>query len=161
MTNNGAGQSSDDGNVYGLGFTVSGSVADGAIGKVERMDPIAHAPITDIVNPNGNWTIQQWESDSFKLTRDRNPNLLIWGGSPTQPDGPQPKFRRVESNAFVYSDFPGPSRYTASYGNLTYAEAELDFAIKLIDGQRQCEVKFHVSMAFRNGKLTVHWGARP
>jgi hypothetical protein len=26
---------------------------------------------------------------------------------------------------------------------------------------RQCEVRFHVSIAFRNGQLAVHWGVRP
>jgi RHS repeat-associated protein len=53
MTTNGPGESIDDG-VYGFGFTVSGWVADGAIGKVERSDPDTGVPETDIVNPNGN-----------------------------------------------------------------------------------------------------------
>jgi hypothetical protein len=113
------------------------------------------------VNPNGNWTIQQWESDSYKLTGDKNPNVLFWGGSPTLPDGPQSGFRQVDGGTFVYSDFPGLRKLSDRVGNLTYGEAEMDFHIKLMDGSRQCEVKFHVSILFRNGALTVHWGARP
>ena len=82
------------------------------------------------------------------------------GGQPTGPDGPDSKHRMVENDAFVYSDFPGLKKTSEIAGNLTYGEAEFDFNIKLIDGSRQCEVKFHVSMAFQNGKLAVHWGAR-
>ena len=160
MTNNGPGESIEDG-VYGFGFTVSGSVVDGAIGKIERISFKTGSPMTDIVNPNGNWTIQQWMSTSFKLTGDKNPDRLIWGGEATRPDGPNEKYRRVENNAFVYSDFPGLKKKSENAGNLTYGEAEYDFDIKLIDGSRQCEVRFHVSIAFQNGKLTVHWGARP
>jgi hypothetical protein len=161
MTNNGPGESSGDSNVYGLGFTVSGAVADGAIGRIERTNPNTQLPVTDIVNPSGNWTLQQWGSYSFKLTGDKNPSLLVWGGSPTSPDGPKPNFRIVENNTFVYSDFPGLLKNSQKVGNLTYGEAEFDFAIKVIDGSRECEVKFHISVKFQNGKLTAHWGARP
>ena len=116
MTNNGPGESSGDANVYGFGFTVSGSVAAGAIGKIERFDPNTRVPVTDIVNQNGNWTIQQWMSNSFKLTGDKNPNRLVWGGEQTRPDGPGARYRKVENDAFVYSDFPDQRRTARAPG---------------------------------------------
>jgi hypothetical protein len=160
-TNNGPGESSGDANVYGFGFTVSGFVADGAIGKVERTDANTGVPETDVVNAKGNWTIQQWGSTSFKLTGDKDPSKLYSGGTETRPDGPSPRHRMIEGDTFVYSDFPGLSKYSARAGNLTYGEAKFDFAVKVIDGPRQCEVKFQVGIVFRSGKVTANWGARP
>ena len=157
MLENGPGESVEDG-VYGLGFTVSGWV-DGEIGKVERKDNLL-VPITDTVNANGKWTIQQWASFSARGTGDKDPNKLFWAGLPTLPDGPAPKFRRIEGDSFVYGDFIGLTRHSPRGGNLTYGESDHDFAIKVIDGQRQCEVKFHVAVEFRNTKLTVNWGAK-
>jgi hypothetical protein len=45
-TNNGPGESTDNPSAYGLGFTVSGYVADGAIGRIERSDPYTNVPVT-------------------------------------------------------------------------------------------------------------------
>ena len=143
------------GDSYGLGFTVLGSVAHGAIGKVE-VTPTQ----TDTVNANGSWVIQQWESDSYKLTRDIKYTQLFWGGTPAHADGPYSPFRQVENQSFIYADFPGPKRQTAD-GKLTYAEAEFDFDIKLVNGSQQCEVKFHISMALRNGSFTANWRGVP
>jgi hypothetical protein len=112
------------------------------------------------VNPNGNWTLQQWASHSFKLTGDKNPNQLFSGGVATRPDGPAPGFRLIDGNTFVYSDFPGIRKSSPAAGNVTYGEAKFDFAIKLIDGQRQCEVQFQVAVEYRNGKVSANWGAR-
>ena len=159
MIINGPGESGQD-NVAGFGFTVSGWVADGEIGKVERTDPDTGAPMTDIVNHDGSWTIQQWGSQSFKLTGDKNPNKLYSGGNATRPDGPLAKYRTIEGNTFVYSDFPGLRKYTDRGGNLTYGEAKFDFAIKVIDGPRQCEVQFQVALQYRNGKVSANWGSR-
>ena len=100
MIQNGAGESVEDG-VYGVGFTVSGWV-DGEIGNVERKDELL-VPFTDIVNPNGKWTIQQWTSFSSKGTGDKDPKKLLWAGLATMPDGPGPKFRRIEGDRFVYN----------------------------------------------------------
>jgi hypothetical protein len=147
---NGPGESTVGAPVYGVGFTVSGSVVNGAIGTVETEDGI------DTVNANGNWAIQQWESDSFRATYDGVPGRLFYGGKATHPDGPRGVYRRIENQSFVYSDFPGPFKHTAA-GNLTYMEAEYDFDIKLISGFQQCEVKFHVSMSFRQGKFSANW----
>ena len=150
---NGPGESRVGASVYGLGFTVSGSVVHGAIGTVETADGI------DTINANGNWAIQQWESDSSRATYDGVPGRLFYGGIATHPDGPRRAYRAVENQSFVYSDFPGPFKHTAA-GNLTYMEAEYDFDIKLISGSQQCEVKFHVSMSFRHGKFSANWRGR-
>ncbi len=150
---NGPGESTVGEPVYGLGFTVSGSVVNGAIGSVETEDRI------DTVNANGNWAIQQWESDSTLATYDGVPNRLFYGGNATHPDGPRRAYRMVENQSFVYSDFPGPFKHTAA-GNLTYMEAEFDFDIKLISGSDQCEVKFHVSMSFQQGEFSGNWRGR-
>ncbi len=159
MIRNGPGESVEDG-VYGLGFTVSGWV-DGTIGKVERTVPGTRIPETDVVDANGKWTIQQWGAYSFRLTGDKDPNRLFADGEATKPDGPRARYRKIEGSLFVYSDFPGPQKQNERYGNLTYAEVEHDFAVKIIDGQRQCEVKFHVSTEFRNSRVASKWGWRP
>ncbi|HKU76563.1 MAG TPA: DUF4214 domain-containing protein [Pyrinomonadaceae bacterium] len=150
---NGPGESKVGAKVYGLGFTVSGSVVNGAIGTVETEDGI------DTVNPNGNWAIQQWESHSSRATYDGVPGRLFYGGRATHPDGPRSSYRQVESQAFVYSDFPGPFKHNDA-GNLTYFEGEFDFDIKLISGSRQCEVGFHVSMSLRQGIFNATWRGR-
>lgn len=118
-------------------------------------------PETDVVNANGKWTIQQWGAYSFRLTGDKDPNTLFAGGEATKPDGPQEKFRRIEGNVFVYSDFVGAASHHERYGNLTYAETVHDFAAKVIDGKCQCEIKFYISSEFRNDKVTANWGRRP
>src|SRR6185369_4682563 len=150
---NGPGESKVGAAVYGLGFTVSGSVVNGAIGTIETKGGI------DTVNSNGNWTVQQWESDSSRSTYDGVPTLLFYRGSATHPEGPLSHYRQVENQAFVYSDFPGPYKHTDA-GNLTYMEAEFDFDIKLLNGSEQCEVKFHVSMAFKQGQFSANWRER-
>jgi hypothetical protein len=88
--------------------------ADGRIKNAK-----SNGPATDISNKNGNRTLQQWMSNSFKLTGDRNPSRLVWGGEPTRPDGPSSRYRMVENESFVYSDFPGLRKNTENAGNLT------------------------------------------
>jgi len=159
MINNGPGASDLGGRVWGLGFTVSGTVAEGGIGMFETPDPPLGGVDPDIVNPHGTWSVQQWVSASWRTYREREPDTLLWGGIATRPDAPESAFRMVDGNSFVYADFPGPGRETSA-GKLTEHASEYDFDVKLIRGSQQCEVKFHVSMSFKNNRFEAHWGRR-
>jgi hypothetical protein len=155
---NGSGIRSDKlegGGGYGLGFTVSGSVRRGEIGRVETPRE------TQIVNPHGSWTIQQYVANSTRQTFEETGDHVWYRGSPTAPDGPSAPLRTIQGNKFSYADFPGPSKnYGKGLGNLTDYQGEWDFAVKVIDGKQQCEVKFHISMSLNQGKWTAHWGSR-
>ncbi len=83
-----------------------------------------------------------------------------YGGSSTQPDGPNAAFRRIEGNSFNYFDFPGPAESVTGRGNLTSYRGEWDFAAKVINGNQQCEVNFHISMTLQGGNWGAHWGSR-
>jgi YD repeat-containing protein len=155
---NGSGIRSDKlegGGGYGLGFTVSGSVTRGEIGGVET--PTG----TEIVNPHGSWTIQQYVANSTRQTFEKTGDFVFYRGSATKPDGPSAPARKIQGNKFSYADFPGPSKnYGEELGNLTGYVGEWDFAVKVIDGKQQCDVKFHISMTLNHGKWTAHWGSR-
>jgi YD repeat-containing protein len=156
---NGAGEASFRKPSYGVGFTVSGSVTAGAIGAVEVPDGnlgIKREP----VNPNGAWVIQQWVSGSSQFVFEKDPKNIIYLGSPTHADGPSSSFRKIEGNAFVYADFPGPFKKDDDEGNLKSYAGELDFAVKVVNGSQQCEVKFHIRMSLNQGRWSGHWGLR-
>jgi len=106
------------------------------------------------VNPQGNWTVQQWTNNTSSFTYDDG---LKRSGiyNPTSPDAALEGFRQVEGNEFVYADHPGPLMVAG--GNLISYEGHWNFDIKLIRGSQSCEVKFHVDMQLRNGHFQAFW----
>ena len=142
---------------YGVGFTVTGRVNHGEIGRVERRNA------TDIVNPNGSWTLQQWVSESRRIKTDLLGDRITYGSTETSPDGPSAPFREINGNRVTYFDFPGPITpfmYERRLVNITSFYGEYDFAVKLVNGRQECEVKFHLSMVLRDGVWTASWGSR-
>ncbi len=143
---------------YGVGFTVTGVVYEGEIGKVE-----VDAQTTDTVNPRGAWVLQQWVSESRQTQVDVAGDKVFYSGTQTSPDGPLSLFRQISGNKVKYIDFPGPVTPMLNQNktvNITRFRGEYDFAIKLVNGTRQCEVKFHISMSLQSGVWTGHWGTR-
>ena len=145
-------------NTAGLGFTVSGYAENGEIGVIETGN-VPGPPIKQVVNPNGEWTVQQWESDSFTNVREGQP-APISGGSATRPDGPRLDFAKWDGGTFVYGDFPG-FKVSTKAGKLIEGKAEFDFDVKMIKGAVSCEVRFHASMSYSRGQPSVQWSGRP
>jgi hypothetical protein len=155
---NGPGATTLSGTHYGLGFTVKGSVTEGDIGVVQTgVDRATGQPIRDVVNPNGTWTVQQWFTGTSSYTyHDGSQNTV---STPTRSDGPYNDWRLVSGNSFTYFDFPGPipvfdNRILTSY------DADMDFEMKVIRGNQQCDIRFSVKMQLRNGHFQAFWRAR-
>ena len=149
---------------YGIGFTVSGTVVEGGIGRVEVPGRKKNSTATEIVNPKGSWTIQQMNSFSSSRAYDSwfyralyNP---IYDSAPTHADGPAKDFRTIVGNDFVYGDHPGPFVSLDDGTKLSAYSGEWDFDIKLIRGSQACEVRFHVSMSLQNGNWQTSWSPR-
>jgi hypothetical protein len=143
--------------VYGLAFTVSGSVTEGGIGVFEtKTDLTTGRPKQDIVNPHGNWTVQQWTNNTSSFTYDTGTTYPPHY-SPTHPDAANEDFRRVEGNGFVYADVPGPRLAVNGDGILKSYDGDWNFDIKLIRGDQQCEVRFSVKMQLRNAHFQAFW----
>lgn len=142
---------------FGLAFTVSGVVTEGGIGVFEtRKDRSTGKPYQDIVNAQGTWTVQQWTYVSSSSTYDDDPNNPSSIVQRVHPDAANATARRVEGDAFVYGDFPGPAQVAGS-GNLISHQSFWDFDIKLIRYPQQCEVRFQVNMQLRNGHFQAFW----
>ncbi len=148
------------GEVYGLGFTVSGYAYDGAIGVVEEGQfPFGLSKTPKVVNPNGTWTLQQFTAFSDKATYGSH---IVPGSHSTFPDGPHESSRQIDGGTFVWSDFPGQAKHGyTGWPDLTAYEGDWDFAVKAISGNQQCEVKFHARMTLQNGNWEVNWWRKP
>jgi hypothetical protein len=143
---------------FGVGFTVTGIVRQGEIGKVE----VGWATI-DTVNSNGQWTLQQWVAESRQITMDKTGSHVVYASTQTEPDGPIASFRQINGNRITYVDFPGPITpltYKGEVLNMTSFRGEYDFDVKLVNGKQECEVKFHISISLKDGVWNASWGSR-
>ena len=126
--------------LYGLGFTVHGSVDSGGIGDIGG-DP-------DPESPRGTWSIQQFVS-AYVVADGR---VDRHGGQATS-DLSRESPHQVKENHFRWYDHPGIS--TRSLRNF---DAKMNFTVKAVSGSQSCEVKFRVLMTFRGVNRSVRWG---
>lgn len=129
------------GQVYGLGFTVYGSVAAGGIGHIGD-DP-------NPKDPNGAWTIQQFTSAYTKIN-----GTVVDKGGEAKKDFNSQSPHSVNNNEFRWWDHPG-----VSTRGLNSFDGKYNFDVKAANGNKQIEVKFHVRITFSNGNWSVRWGA--
>jgi len=65
---------------------------------------------------------------------------------------------KTDGGTFVWADHPGQSKHGyEGWPDLTAYEGDWDFAVKAINGNQQCEVKFHARMKLQNGNWEVNW----
>ena len=123
---------------FGLGFTVTGWVDRGGIGRIgSDKDGF---PNSD--NPKGRWTIDE--------------ETAVWAGTngqtllnkPTFSDIHAGVFYEASGNTFSWYDHPG---YT--YWGNDYSRFE-NHVVKVYSGKTVCEITFHFIQ--RGG--TIHWG---
>jgi hypothetical protein len=131
---------------FGLGFTVTGSVKSGGIGNIGGFP----TPVTNPENPKGVWTIQQWVSDYAKA----NDSVMI-NDQGARRDQLDIAPLTIKGNKFSWWDQPGqPNQGVKSYWRSS------NFTVKVYNGSKQCEVKFHFIMTFTStGGWDIHWGS--
>ena len=134
FTSNGPGLYGD---IYGLGFTVTGSVRSGGIGKI--------GDVTNSKNPRGKWTISQSLVGNFAIDGDyefRN-----------RADGPLTYWATVgKGNKFSWYDHPGPhTKRVSEFASI------VNFKVMVSDGKNQCSVNFHVGTSWKNGAGSAFW----
>lgn len=137
------------GSVYGLGFTVSGSVSGGGIGNIGRSVNAAYS--------EGAWAIQQWVSAYTKID-----GVEEFTGGSARPDLDDTVRHKVDGNQFSWWDHPGPSPTKTVFPGdrvpITSFYGRYNFIVKAINGNKQCQVKFHVSMDYNAGHWNIGWG---
>jgi hypothetical protein len=125
--------------IFGLGFTVTGWISGGGIGRIggdskpekERINP---------QNPKGKWTLDQ----------ETNRWMNISGYKPTWSDiNPTILAMETTDKTFKYYDHPGTSGGPAS--NVVRYQ---NFIVKVYKGKTVCEVAFH----FVQIGGVIHWG---
>jgi hypothetical protein len=134
-----------DGNkhtVFGLGFTVSGSVTSGGIGHVG-----AHP---NPQNPNGTWTIDQWTSswnqrDGRFVVVEGRPQT---GGPAWRDINPQVPFKAYD-NTFSWYDLPSDEGWGINRFQ--------NFSVKVHRGDEYCQADFHFTKIQRGPGYEVHW----
>jgi len=142
---NGASSISAEGKEEGVGFTVSVQVPSGGIGRMGSE--------TNLANPGGVWTIQQFRWNYTKMNGVVVQNDLkavdeLSFGVPNV----------VSGNMAVYYDHPGiPTEGTPGLP-LSSAHGRWDFAVKAVNGIKQCEVEFHTRSVFGSDGWTHSWG---
>jgi RHS repeat-associated protein len=131
--------------VFGLGFTVSGSVnGGGGIGHIGRD--------TNPDNPNGRWTMDQHTSNwatvnNHPMKVDDKPQM---GGPAWRDISNKINFQAPKnSNNFAWYDHPGYP------GNGWGVNRNQSFSVKVYKGNEYCQVEFH----FVQRGSTIHWGA--
>jgi YD repeat-containing protein len=125
--------------LFGLGFSVSGWVNKGGIGRIGS-DTMGKA---NPGNPGGKWTIDQ-ETSSWIGASGR-----VLDEKETFSDIPLTVPYKAEGNTFSWYDHPGTTNTAA---NLDRFENHI---VKVYRGKTVCEVKFH----FIQHGHTIHWGA--
>jgi hypothetical protein len=132
---------------YGVGFTVFGSVSSGGIGHIMKD--------TNLKNPGGAWTIEQWTSGYTNI----NGSVYLKGG-PAHADLNSTVPYEINGNEFRWYDHPGleDKDPQSSRNPLKSYEGRFDIAVKVINGAQQCEVKFRISSTFSNGNWSHSWG---
>ena len=148
---NGPGQFTyNGGQAYGIGFTVFGSVASGGIGHI-----MADANPKD---PGGAWTIEQWNSSFTKIN-----GVVSSNGGPATPDLNIRAPYETNGNQFRWYDHPGLKTDFKTPGetpsNLRNYEGKFYLAVKVVNGSKQCEVKFRLLINFSNGSWSYGRGA--
>ena len=123
---------------FGLGFSVSGWVDSGGIGRIGS----EKEGVVNPDNPKGRWTIDQetsaWIGIDGKVTDERATFSDIKLGVPHKADG----------NTFSWYDHPGDTQWPANYSRFE------NHIVKVYKGKTVCEVKFH----FIQHGNTIHWG---
>ena len=118
----------------GLGFTVSGSVSGG--GSIEPD-----------FNPNG-WALEQHRANYERFNgRER----LVENRALQEPISVAP--HNITGNTFSWWDHPGV--YTSG---LSSYYRKINFAVKVMNGRDQCEIKFAILMTFNNASWSIGWG---
>jgi hypothetical protein len=134
---------------YGVGFTVFGEVNDN-----ERIGPMG----SNQADPSGGgWTIEQWGSAYIVV----NGKVDLPGGRATADLNPKVNYE-INGNRFRWWDHPGLSTehkdpHTNPPGLKSYL-GDFRFAAKVLNGNKQCEVKFRVLITFNNGNWSYRWG---
>jgi YD repeat-containing protein len=124
---------------YGLGFTVSGKVASGGIGKIGD-DPNPQ-------NSKGRWSIFQLTADTITA------NGQVIRDQELRSDFNTQSYYDVTGNSFSWYDHPG----SPTPGNLiTSYERNMKFQVSAYDGKHFCGVTFSATFTF-NGQWSVHW----
>jgi len=122
---------------HGLGFTVSGSVRSGGIGQIGRN--------VNADNPGGVWTLQQYVWN-YAQTNGRETNNDSSAYQELNSDVP----KSISGNKFAWYDHPDIGAVSSHY-------RKVNFAVKAVNGNKQCEVQFHSLMTF-DGSWHVGWG---
>jgi RHS repeat-associated protein len=126
--------------LYGLGFVVYGSVRKGGIGHIGETQ--------NKENPNGAWTIQQWVWNYTVLN-----GRVAENSSEARPEKLAEGSHLINGNRFQYYDHPGIGPGVSGYkGSFKIS----NFAVKVLNGNKGCEVKFH--MLIDGTKMKVTWG---
>jgi hypothetical protein len=124
---------------YGLGFTISGKVASGGIGKIGD-DPNPE-------NPKGRWKI-------YQLTADRiTANGQVIRDQELRSDLNTQSYYDASGKTFSWYDHPG----SPTPGDLIKGyERNMKFQVSAYDGRHFCSVTFSATFTF-NGAWSVHW----
>jgi hypothetical protein len=123
----------DRGVEYGLGFTVSGSV-----------------PTGESIAPNSNsrgWALEQYFWNYVQ--QEGRVTTFMSRSRPEDISGAV----KVNGNQFSWYDHPGtPVGVSSTYYRKT------NFVIKVTNGRKHSEVRFHFIQTFTNGKWKIAWG---
>ena len=132
--------------LFGLGFTVSGSVTGGGIGTIDDD--------TNPENPSGIWTIDQWTSSwnqrngSFEVVDGR-----VQNGGPAWRDINKPIPYKASDNNFAWYDHPsGEGLDTTRFQN---------FTVKVYQGDEYCQADFHFTLINRGPGYELLMGRGP
>jgi YD repeat-containing protein len=142
----------------GIGFTVSGYVRFGKIGRVGDGSDPAVGENGGRLPGGGNWQIGQTVQSSVKQSYGFNIVEPDYFYTAPKDDSPRPRFRTVGRNVFSWHDTPG-FMSSNGFSKLEYGDGRWNFTAYVRNRNRGCEVRFHMKATFSNGIISSwDWG---
>ena len=129
-------------NLFGLGFTVSGSVTSGGIGTI--------GSDSNPQNPSGTWTIDQWTSS----WNQQNGHFVVIDGK-VQNGGPA--WRDINKNVPFKAGDNNFSWYDHPSGEGWGTNRFQNFTVKIYRGKEYCQADFHFIQINSGPGYELHW----
>jgi RHS repeat-associated protein len=132
--------------IYGVGFTVRGTVPNGETIKTLPKEPGKSSPGTG-------WTLEQWMWNASKDNTGLDSNMPR---AENEIQAAMPHI--ILGKAFAWHDHPGNPMQGLPWNPITSSSGRWKFTVKAVNGNRSCSVSFFININFSNGNWSAEWG---